>query len=81
MPKIPDCDRCLLYAHNPYLICAVHPSGVESDRCFDFQLDPNAKQEEQWAPFGYSFCDGELTYLEQLYIPDNHPCLTGVCPT
>ncbi|MGV2831975.1 hypothetical protein [Myxosarcina sp. GI1(2024)] len=25
--KIPDCDRCLLYAHNPhphFLVCAVH---------------------------------------------------------
>jgi len=38
--KIPDCDalraavgnRCLLYAHDPHLICAVHPDGVNSDR-------------------------------------------------
>ncbi len=25
MSKIPDCDRCTLYAHNPHLVCAVHP--------------------------------------------------------
>ena len=43
MPKIPDCDRCSLYAHNPHLVCMVHPSGVDSDRCPDFRLDPNAE--------------------------------------
>jgi len=26
--KIPECDRCLLYSHNPHIICAVHPDGV-----------------------------------------------------
>lgn len=45
MPKIPDGDRCSLYAHNPHLVCAVHPDGVDSDkpdgmaslRCLDFR--------------------------------------------
>jgi hypothetical protein len=32
MPKIPDCDRCSLYAYNPYVVCAVHPEGVNGDR-------------------------------------------------
>ena len=31
MPKIPDCNRCSLYARNPHIICAVHPDGVDSD--------------------------------------------------
>ena len=88
MPKISLCDRCSLYAHNPHLVCAVHPSGVEGDRCLDFRLDPNFKAEEQWAPEGYSWYDGELipnrpsryTAEEQLEILDNHPFFTGVCP-
>jgi hypothetical protein len=33
--KIPDCDRCSLYAHNPHLVCAVHPDGVNSDLIFN----------------------------------------------
>ena len=88
MPKIPDGDRCLLYAHNPHLICTVHPSGVESDRCLDFRPDPNAEIEEQWSPIGYSWYGDELianrpsryTPEEQLQILDSHPFFTGVCP-
>lgn len=40
MAKLPYCDRCQLYAHTPYLVCAVHPTGVESDRCPDFRPVP-----------------------------------------
>lgn len=87
MPKIPDCDRCLLYAHDPHLVCAVHPNGVESLKCLDFRVKPNLKIEEQWSPEGYSFYDGNLvknpsrhTQAEQLEILDNHPYFTGVCP-
>lgn len=50
MNKIPDCDRCQLYARTPYLICAVHPTGVESAPCPDFHLDPAAAPEELWQP-------------------------------
>ena len=40
MPKISNCNcdrrvpchRCSLYAHNPYLVCAVHPDGIDGDR-------------------------------------------------
>jgi hypothetical protein len=43
MPKIPDCDalragfahRCSLYAHNPHLVCAVHPDGIDTESCLD----------------------------------------------
>ena len=88
MPKIPDCDRCYLYAHNPHLICAVHPEGVDTDKCLDFRLDPNTKIEEQWSPQDYSWYGDELianrpsrySQSEQLEILNNHPFFTGVCP-
>jgi hypothetical protein len=48
MPKLPLCDRCLLYAQNPHLICTVHPDGVAGDHCPDFEPDPNAVPEELW---------------------------------
>jgi hypothetical protein len=86
--KIPDCDRCLLYAHNPHIICTIHPYGVDTDECADFRPNPNIKPEEQWSPEGYSWYDGELipnrpsryTQEEQLEILDTHPCFTGICP-
>jgi hypothetical protein len=98
--KIPDCvrvgaarlldvacrrqSRCLLYSHNPHLICAVHPEGVDSDRCPDFRPTPNAEEEEQWQPEGYSWYGGELianrpsryTQEQQLGILDTHPFFT-----
>jgi hypothetical protein len=87
MPKIPECDRCLLYSHDPHLICAVHPEGVDTETCLDFRPDPNIEPDEQWSPFGYSWYDGELvrdrsryTCEEQIEILDNHPFFTGVCP-
>lgn len=40
MPKISECDRCLLCAHEPYLVCAIHPAGPTGDICLDFRSDP-----------------------------------------
>lgn len=40
MPKIPECDRCLFYAHNYHLICVPHPAGPDGDNCMDFTPDP-----------------------------------------
>ena len=88
MPKIADCDRCSLYAHNPHLVCTVHPEGVETNKCLDFKLNPNAEIEKQWSPRGYSWYGNELiankpsrySQLEQMQILDNHPFFTGVCP-
>jgi hypothetical protein len=87
MPKLPECDRCLLYAHNPHLVCAVHPLGVEGDSCLDFREDPNAETEELWEPEGASYYAGELilhrprlTREEQWQILETHPLFTGVCP-
>ena len=89
MPKISECDRCILYSHNPHLVCGVHPFGVKTDSCIDFRLDPNFQEEEQWSPEGYSWYGDELipnrtskhTSEEQLEILDNHPFFTGVCPS
>ena len=89
MPKIPDCDRCQFYAHNPHLVCAVHPVGVEGT-CLDFTQNPNslADENEQWSPEGYYWWEGELLPIrsptltpdEQLQILDSHPIFTGFCP-
>lgn len=86
--KIPECDRCFLYARNPHLVCGVHPIGVETDTCIDFRQDPNFQEEEQWCPEGYSWYGDELipnkpsryTKDEQLEILNNHPFFTGICP-
>lgn len=86
--KIPDCDRCLLYANNPHLICAVHPRGPNSDSCLDFRENPCAESaEQQWEPEGASYYNGELIIQpqsrspeEQLWLLDHHPMFSGTCP-
>jgi hypothetical protein len=91
MSKIPDCDRCLLYSHQLYFICAVHPEGVLTDKCPDFRPDPEADSDtdkELWLPEGYSWYGDNLipnrlcryTREEQEKILDNHPFFTGSCP-
>jgi hypothetical protein len=88
MPKIPECDRCLLYAHNPHIICVVHPTGVDGNSCLDFRENPNAQVEELWQPEGASYYNGEIilqpqqhrTQQQQLELLDTHPLFTGKCP-
>ena len=87
MPKISDCDRCLLYARNPLIVCAVHPEGVDTEKCLDFRLNPEVEELEPWSPEGYSFYDGVLvknpsryTQEEQLEMLETHPYFTGFCP-
>ncbi len=41
MAKLPECDRCLFCAHDPHIVCAIHPSGTEGDTCLDFRPDPD----------------------------------------
>ena len=60
MAKIHECDRCLLFARNPHLVCAVHPTGPHTDTCPDFQENPNAPLEELWEPEGATYYNGEL---------------------
>ncbi|MEW5861920.1 MAG: hypothetical protein AB1861_31835 [Cyanobacteriota bacterium] len=38
MPKIRERDRCQINPRNPFIICAMHPTGSDSDRCLDFRL-------------------------------------------
>ena len=88
MPKLPECDRCLLYARNPHLVCAVHPAGPNTNTCLDFRADPNAAAEELWELEGASYYNGELilqpqqrwTPEQQLELLDTHPLFTGRCP-
>jgi hypothetical protein len=87
MNQLPECDRCLYNAHDPHILCAVHPVGVE-ESCVDFKPDPNVQDDDFWSPLGYSWYNGELiriesprfTQEEQLEILDSHPLFTGVCP-
>ncbi len=44
MPKLPECDYCLLCAHDLHLVCAVHPSGVDDSTCIDFRPDPELEE-------------------------------------
>ena len=60
MPKTHECSRCLLYARNPYLVCAVHPTGSDTDTGPDFQENPNAEPDELWEPDGASYYNSEL---------------------
>jgi hypothetical protein len=86
--KIHQCDRCLLYSHDPHIVCAVHPAGPQGDSCLDFREDPNAEPVELWEPEGASYYNGELivqpqqrwTPEEQLELLDWHPMFTGKCP-
>jgi hypothetical protein len=89
MPKIPECNRCQLYSHDPHLVCAVHPTGPQDDNCLDFREDPNAGSVELWEPEGASYYNGELilqprqqlTREQQLELLDTHPMFTGRCPS
>lgn len=88
MPKLSCCDQCVLYAHSPFLICAVHPTGVEGNACYDFRSNPAPSDLEQWEPVGASYYNGELilspsrthSVVEQLELLDTHPLFTGRCP-
>ena len=60
MPKVPECNRCILYVRNPHLICAVHPTGPNTNTCSDFRENPNAEAEELWEPERASYYNGEL---------------------
>ena len=64
--KIPDCDRCQFFAHNPHMVCAVHPSGPSGNSCLDFREDPNAV-EELWEPQGATYVNDELVIERSYY--------------
>ncbi|NJN22048.1 MAG: hypothetical protein HC812_13770 [Leptolyngbya sp. RL_3_1] len=91
MPKLDICDLCLFYTHNPYLVCAIHPTGAAGESCLDFR--PNEHQGaadplEWWEPEGASYYGDELvieplqrlTNQQRLELLDTHPMFTGRCP-
>ncbi|BAY72863.1 hypothetical protein NIES23_56910 (plasmid) [Trichormus variabilis NIES-23] len=49
-----------MYSHDPHLVCAVHPSGVEGNICIDFRPNTNTQAEELWQPEGATYYNGEL---------------------
>ncbi|BAY66952.1 hypothetical protein NIES22_70960 (plasmid) [Calothrix brevissima NIES-22] len=81
MPKINQCDRCLFCAHDPYIVCAVHPGGPDNNTCLDFRPDPEleSKQfvdflgigesddQQQWEPQGARYIDDELVIERVTY--------------
>ncbi|MEH1799970.1 MAG: hypothetical protein V7L13_12550 [Nostoc sp.] len=46
MSKLLECNRCLFYAHNPQLVCAVHPTGPSGNTCLDFRDDPELETKQ-----------------------------------
>jgi Family of unknown function (DUF6464) len=72
MKKLPQCDRCQFNAHSNYLICAVHPDGVDGDRCVDYAPGPD---QELWSPIGFMFIDDQLLMKPVRYEVDYAPTL------
>jgi hypothetical protein len=62
MPKIKERDRCQIDPRNPLIVCTIHPTEADSDRCLDFQ--PPAEPEELWAAEGLRFVkEGNIAKL------------------
>lgn len=95
MPKTQQCDRCLFCAHDPRIVCAIHPAGPRSHNCIDFRPDPELEGkrfvdflELQRQPEAPSYYDRQLivqpqqrwTREEQMELLDQHPLFTGRCP-
>lgn len=89
MQKLPECDRCRLNARTPYLLCTLHPAGIEAEECVEFDPDPNIPIAEPWLPVGMAWYDGHLvcspleqrwTAAQKLALLDWHPLFTGKCP-
>jgi hypothetical protein len=69
MAKLDCCNHCEFYAHSPYMVCAVHPGGVEGNHCQDFRLAPSAAKMpdaplawygDEWQPERASYYGEEL---------------------
>ncbi len=88
MNRIEQCDRCRYNTHNPHLFCTVHPMGIETATCPDFEPDPNVEAEELWEPEGVAYYNGELIYQPEQRLTRQqrlelllwHPTFTGRCP-
>ena len=38
-----ECQYCIYNAHHYTIVCALHPSGVKTEKCPDFKQDPELK--------------------------------------
>ncbi|MEW6496464.1 MAG: hypothetical protein AB1589_28660 [Cyanobacteriota bacterium] len=57
------------------IVCAVHPTGPDSDRCLDFRPPAEPEEpEEAWAPERTKFVNGELMPERPIY--DGEPVPT-----
>ena len=91
MSKLPECVgvsrggaiAVSSLARNPHLICAVHPTGSDTDTCPDFWADPNAEPDEVWEAEGASYYGGELILQpRQRWTPERKTVRTfGYPPT
>jgi hypothetical protein len=44
--KIHLCDSCQFYSHDPHLVCAIHPDGVDGNNCLDYRKREDFLKEE-----------------------------------
>jgi hypothetical protein len=68
MDKLECCQYCDFYAHSAYMVCGVHPTGVEGNYCADFRVasaaamvpdDPLVWYGNRWQPQGASYYGDE----------------------
>ncbi|WP_206602906.1 hypothetical protein [Leptolyngbya ohadii] len=88
--KLPQCEDCRNSARSVFLLCAMHPYGVEDgfEQCPDHDPDPNALEDEWWEPQQFGSYNREtitspvdrLTKAQQLELLLWHPLFTGLCP-
>lgn len=95
-PAGPSSDNCSDFQPDPDLknirfqdFLGLHrqpPENTDADEAYSNPYSPNP-DEDQWEPDGASYYNGELilqpkqmTREEQLWLLDNHPLFTGVCP-
>lgn len=68
MRRLIECDYCQFCAHDPHILCALHPAGSSADACLDFRPDPELE--------GKQFVDflgiGEETTFDNPYNTDHH---------
>lgn len=60
MPNISLCQKCKYFSGSLYLSCAVHPEEMNHNYCDDLESIFDSKEEEIWAPIGWTFINGEL---------------------
>lgn len=53
MSERTTCDRCLYYAHSPYMVCAVHPKGPKNNPCDDFREASKTEEQGESDPLGW----------------------------